>query len=57
MIVDHALDEIEAEARHEIIFDLFADEESIEIFGFHVWIQSRNERKRLTATDKEKEQT
>jgi hypothetical protein len=36
MIIDHALDEIEAEARHEIIFDLFADEESIEVFGFHV---------------------
>ncbi len=36
MIVDHALNEIEAEARHEVILDLFADEESIGIFGFHV---------------------
>jgi len=36
MIVDDALDEIEAEAGHKVIFDLFADEESIEIFAFHV---------------------
>jgi len=49
MIVDHALDEIEAEARHKIIFDLFADEESIEIFGFHGLIQCGNEKKKPTA--------
>jgi hypothetical protein len=36
MVIDHALDEIEAQAGHEIIFDLFPDEESIEVFGFHV---------------------
>jgi len=36
MMVDHAFDEIEAEAGHEIICDLFADEESIEVSGFHV---------------------
>jgi hypothetical protein len=36
MIVDHALDEIEAQARDQIIFDLFPDEDGIEVFGFHV---------------------
>lgn len=35
MIVDHTLDEIEAQARDEIIFDLSPDEDGIEVFGFH----------------------
>jgi len=37
MVVDHALHEIEAEAWDEIILDLFANEEGIEIFGFSCW--------------------
>jgi hypothetical protein len=35
MIIDRALGEIEAQARYELVFDLFPDEQGIEFFGFH----------------------
>src|SRR5208282_3659914 len=35
--VDDALGKIEAQARHEIIFELFPDELSIDFFVFHGW--------------------
>ena len=35
MVVDYALNEIEAEPRHEVIFDLFVEEQEIEFLGFH----------------------
>lgn len=37
MIIDHALNEIEAQARDELVFDLFPDEQGIEFFVFHGW--------------------
>ncbi len=35
MVIDRALDEIEAEARHEIIFELFPDEDGVGFVVFH----------------------
>ena len=35
MIIDHALDEIEAETRNEVVFDLFIKEQEIEFLSFH----------------------
>jgi hypothetical protein len=39
MSVDHALGKIEAQARHEIIFELFPHQSSIGFLVFHVGIQ------------------
>ena len=41
MIIDDALDEIETQARDELVFDLFPDEQGIEVFDFHGWDPER----------------